>query len=248
MSDPIDVDKLKLAAASRRTVTTAEETPLWQCQYCRKGFIHETSFMKHYCKEKRRHEELRSVTGTTAYAVYGEWMKLKRFKVPSVDAFATSKLFTSFFKFAEHIKRLNLSNTDLFIRLMVERDISPTLWTRSQCYSIYLEYYDNMQEPMEQVINSIEVLLKISEDEHVELSNLFNHLGVHRISEMVSLRKLTPWLLFCAYTFRIFLAGLEDNEKETLSNAINPGFWAKKLEEKPKLVSEIIDVVTEIGI
>lgn len=248
MSNSIDVDKLKLESAVRRTPVSNIETPLWQCQYCRKAFIHESSFMKHFCKEKRRHEELRSVTGTTAYAIYGEWMKLKRYKVPSIDAFATSKLFTSFFKFAEHIKRINLSNTDLFVRLMVERDISPTLWTRSQCYSIYQEYYDNQQEPMEQVINSIEVLMKISEDEHVELSNLFNHLGVHRISEMVALRKLTPWLLFCSITFRVFLTTLNDNDKDTLSSAINPGFWAKKLEDRPELVSEVIAAVTEIGI
>lgn len=247
MNTPIDVEKLRQESASRRNVTP-EATSLWQCQYCRKAFIHESSFMKHFCKEQRRHEELRSVTGTTAYAVYSEWMKLKRYKVPSVDAFATSKLFTSFFKFAEHIKKINLSNTDLFIRLMVERDISPTLWTRAQCYSIYLEFYDSQQEPMEQVINSIEVLLKISEDEHVELTKLFIHLGVHRISEMVALRKLTPWLLFCSYTFRIFLTTLSDSDKDTLSCAINPGFWAKKLEDKPVLVSEIIAAVTEIGI
>jgi hypothetical protein len=247
MNTEIDVDKLREQSASRRS-TVSNDTPLWQCAYCKRGFIHESSFMNHVCKEMRRYNDLRSQTGVSAYSLYGEWMKLKKYKIPSVDAFATSKFFTSFYKFAEHIKKINLGKPDTFMRLMVERDISPTIWTRSQCYAIYLEFYDKMQDPMEQVISSIEYLFKISEQENVELSNIFNHIGIHRLAEMVSLRMVTPWLLFCSKTFGIFLKTVSTDDWEVLQIVINPAYWAEKLEGNPILVSEIIVASNDVGL
>lgn len=248
MSD-IDVDKLREESSLRRNTQPAE-TPLWQCHYCKKSFIRESSFMRHTCKEMIRQIEIRSKEGQAAYQFYIDWMKLCKYKAPSIDAFMTSRYYTSFYKFAVHVQKIHLDGpaVTVFMRLMVERDLSPTLWVRHQCYSIYIEFYDKMQSPMDQVINSIELLVSISDREEIELSNIFTHLGVHHITELVALRKLSPWLLFCSRSFGEFLKSITQEDWDVLQQVINPTYWAEKLENNKDTVAEIVAASNEVGL
>lgn len=244
----IDPDKLKEKSSSRRTSVSAKSESLWQCAYCKATLPNEAKFMKHECKEMLRHGHLKTVDGQAAYQFYCDWMKLNKRKAPNIDSFATSRYYTSFVKFVEHKKKISLHAPDTFLRLMVERDISPTLWVRPQCYSIYLEYYDNMHNPMSQVADTIEFLVRRSEKDGVPLDKLFAHLGVHEITELIVLRKLSPWLLFCSSTFGDFLRTLTPGDWTILQDVINPTYWAEKLENNSEMVAEIIDYSNSVGL
>lgn len=249
--EDIDVGELKVRAESRRVpVNSSSDTSGtgWICNFCKKKFKSEVMYMKHSCPEMMRHDALSKPEGQAAYQFYCDWMRLHKKSIPNMDTFATSRYCTSFLKFAKHIKKINLSNPDTFVKLMIERDISPMLWTRSQCYDIYLAYYDNMQNPTLQVADSIDVLVKLAEKEEVELSKIFEHLGSNRITELVVQRKLTPWLLFCSRTFGNFLRSLPASEWTVMQDAINPGYWAEKLEDNKDLVAEIIEISNDVGL
>lgn len=250
MSNSVDVENLKNLAASRRNgvATSTVETPGWHCHYCDKNFVNESVFMNHFCKERERHEELRSPIGQAAYGYYSEWMRLYKRKAPPIDTFATSRFYTSFVKFAKHVIVINLPSPEMFIRLMSERDISPMLWCRDQCYSIYLEFYDKSMEPLEQVKNSIVTLMDIAERESIELTNIFVHLGPHRVTELLRLRQLSPWFIFCSAKFGDFLKTLPQEDWAEMSKIINPTYWADKLESNKKLVADIIEISNGIGL
>ncbi len=246
----LNIDKIKLSASSRRNNAQASSVNNsdWHCHYCDKSFTHESTFMNHFCKERERYDELRSPIGQAAYNYYSEWMKFYKRKPPPIDTFATSRFYTSFVKFAKHVIVINLPSPEMFIRLMSDRDISPVLWCRDQCYSIYLEFYDKTMEPLEQVKNSIVTLIDLSEKENVQLENIFVHLGSNRVIELLRLRKLSPWFIFCSSKFGEFLKTLPQEDWLEMSKIINPQHWSEKLEANKKLVDDIIEISNGIGL
>lgn len=245
----MDAEELSTSANSRRVQRKAEFNPEWKCDYCGKVLANETYFMKHTCKEKERAHELATPIGQAAYIFYCDWMKAYKRKPPSIDTFGTSRYYTSFIGFAQHVKKLNIGNPSKFVEIMCNKDISPTLWKRDQCYSMYLEWMDKKQDPLEQVQMSIETLLDLSEREDVKnISEIFIHLGVRRLAELIRLRKLSPWFLFCSKKFSEYLKAISKDESMELSSIINPGYWSSKLQDNKQLVKEIMEINKEMGL
>jgi hypothetical protein len=246
----MDADSLSSGSSHRRARRTEESDfkPEWKCEYCGKVLANETYFMKHSCREKERTLELATPIGQAAYMFYCDWMKAYKRKPPSIDTFSTSRYYTSFVEFARHVKKLNIGDPAKFVEIMCTKDVSPALWRRDQCYTLYLEWIDKKQDPLEQVQNSIVELLDICERESVEISNVFIHLGVRRIAELIRLRKLSPWFLFCSGQFSSYLKAVSKEESLELSAIINPSYWTSKLQDQRDTVKEIMKINQEMGL
>ena len=248
MTDEIlDIQRRASSRRSEQSVASSAQQN-WHCHYCDKKFTHEMTYMNHVCKERLRHDELRSPIGQAAYAYYCEWMKLYKRKAPPIETFATSRYYTAFVKFSKYAIDVSLPSPNMFIRLMCDRDISPTLWARSQCYSIYLEFYDKSVEPLDQVQNSILTLFDICDKENVAIDKVFVHLQAARINELLRLRKLSPWLIFCSGTFGSFLKTIPQDDWTEMSKIVNPSYWSEKLAQNKKLVDDILLITKEIGL
>ena len=245
----LDADFLSSQASSRRVKKDVEYKPEWKCEYCGNVLSNETYFMKHSCREKERSLELATPIGQAAYMFYCDWMKAYKRKPPSADTFGTSRYYNTFVEFAKHVKKLNMADPAKFLELMCNKDISPMLWRRDQCYTMYLEWIDKKQDPLEQVKISIETLLDISEREEItNLPDIFSHLGPRRIAELIRIRKLSPWFLFCSRVFGEYIKGIPKEESSELSAIINPSYWVSKLQENQQIAKDIVQINKEMGL
>lgn len=245
-----DLDSLAEKASHRRVSSdVAAFKPEWKCEYCSKVLTNETYFMRHSCREKERSLELSTPIGQAAYMFYCDWMKAFKRKPPSIDTFGTSRYYTTFVEFAKYVKRLNIGDPAKYVELMCARDLSPMLWRRDQCYSAYLEWMDKKQDPLEQVKVSIETLMDLMEREDIEhFADIFSHLGSRQIAELIKLRKLSPWFLFCSRKFSDFLKSIPKDESTELSSIINPAYWTTKLQDNRELVKDIMQINKEMGL
>lgn len=234
---------IKELAKSRRF-----EKPKWKCEYCNKIFSTEDGLMYHNCSVKERLEELRGISGQVAYQYYSEWMKFYKRKAPPAETFLTSRYYKSFINFVEHVNKLKIPDPLAFIKLMAEKDISPMLWRRDQCYTLFLHHYDKSIDPLEQVALSIETLIDIAHKHEIKLSNVFDHIGIKHIMELIRLRKLSPWVIFSSKACGEYLHTLNKEETQELSTLINPIYWSEKLELNKDLVKDISKICDEVGI
>ena len=244
----IDAANLNSQASFRRTAKVAPVQGIgWTCEYCNKTLATEAYFMRHDCKEKKRAAELETPIGKSAYLFYCDWMKYYKRKPPTIETFATSRYYNSFIEFAKHVKNLNIKNVDKFLEILCQKDLSPILWRRDQCYSLYLEWVDKHSDPLEQVKTSIETLIAISEKEGVDLDGIFEHMGPKLIAEQVRLRTLSPWFLFCSRKFNSYLKTISQEDVQELSSIINPSYWTSKLQSNMKVVKEIMEINKGMG-
>lgn len=208
----------------------------------------ESAFMAHECKEMLRTREIQTVQGQQAYQLYKLWLEKQRRSPPTIDVFVTSTYYTSFYKFAQQTKELGISDPELFVQLMVAQGISPALWTRNDCYELYIEHLDKKADPYRQAEMTLTELMKLASKLECDVSEVFEKLHYGEIMTLLNQHKLSPWILFCSNRFKERLAKLDEGEKTTLMRTIGVTYWAHKLEEKPAVVQDMKLLVTEVGL
>lgn len=227
---------------------TVVTKPQWECQYCNKTFSSETRFMNHTCKDMEKSDSLRSPDGLLAYEYYCKWMQKQRRKAPTIETFQHSRYFTSFFKFVKYCKTHSIVYPEKYIDIMMNRDLSPMLWCRDECFSFYLDYCDNKADPMEQVVISVDTILTLSEQLELSPSELFDTLHYREIFALIQQQKLSLWLLFGSEKFRNLMKSLPKEERVVASRLINYNRWLKKIGDFPEVISDMKVIAKELGI
>ncbi len=204
--------------------------------------------MKHRCDAMERAELIKTSIGQSAYALYSVWMTKQHRKVPPIATFCTSAYFRGFIKFAEFVRKLNIPNVEKYIEIMTNKKISPWLWHRNECYSLYLEWNDKLSTPYDQAQISIDTILKMSEAAGITAAQVFEVLEPGEIIQLIIERKLSPWILLVSKTFKDKLQTMDANQHQALMRLIGIDYWAQKMEENRDVVSDMKMLVKELGI
>ncbi len=220
----------------------------FQCKHCNKKFSSERIFMNHYCSEMKRNEILKTVDGQASYILYSYWLKKQNRKEPSIETFSQSTYFRSFYNFVKFIKDVTLYKPEEYIEIMIEKKISPRLWPRNECYSLYLQWQDNKLNPMQQVDVSVNTVLKISDNKNIHPSKFFELIDIKEIILLIQERKLFPWFLLCSKKFKEKLSTISDHDNKQLMKLIGINYWAEKLSSNENIVKNIKIITKELEI
>lgn len=218
-----------------------------QCQHCHKRFKTEKWYMNHSCKGMERERALRTNVGQAAWNYYKDWMRLQRKRVPDdPQTFIKSNYYHSFNRFATMVRKLKLPSEDIFIKMMVDKNYLPTLWTNDEVYINYLRHLDNAVPPKKLVSITVETILELSELFECDTGEIFNYLDGNEVIELVRERKLSPWILLRSSKFLNFVKKLETINKHQfaiLNTLMDPGIWKKRFSKHPDVVKWITEEI-----
>lgn len=220
----------------------------WVCHYCAQRFTKETMFMRHNCQAKKRAEESTSPVGMAAFAYYNEWMRAKKFKNQSRDAFIGSRYYRAFIKFAELMIRTGVQKPEIYIEIMVNSGLTPDLWCRSECFQMYLDWIDRVQSPMDQVLSSIDFIIKESEHRDIDYTKFFSTVGTAETLALILQRKISPWFFFHSKAVQAIMQEMDAQQKQDFAQAISVLSWQEKLSNCDELRAEIRSIVQEVGL
>lgn len=221
----------------------------YECGYCGQGFVHEERFMAHKCKRMKRQEVFNTPVGQAAWFYYQEWMKASNKKVSKSKSFIQSKYFNSFVRFAEFVKKTQMPKPELFIWLMKQKDMSPTIWTNDQVYSQYLEFLDRKGDPHQLAQITINTLFKISDAAECDVSNIFSVLTANEVIQLLRQRRMSPWILLLSKKFTEFYCNnVSSEERIIIESIIRPEYWAEKFKNNPQIVNTMRQYISELGL
>lgn len=225
-----------------------ETNYLYACKHCKKRFLKEKPFMAHECKEMRRSYEVQTMVGQQAYQLYKCWLEKQRRKPPPIEGFVTSTYYTAFYRFAQSCRDTGIADPELYVDLMVKRGISPALWSRPDCYQLYIEHIDKRSDPYDQAEQTIEQLQTIAAKLNVPVSSVFKTLQYGEVLLLLNQRRLSPWILFCSPTFKEWTSKLTEHDRTNLMKAIGVGYWAMRLEKSPEVVKDMKQLTEAVGL
>lgn len=225
-----------------------EKEHKFECPYCHMVYVRENAFLNHECKQKLRAAEIKTVTGQSAYQFYCLWMKMNQRRIPEIEVFTTSKFYNNFIEFVEYAKRINLPDIQSFIQLMVERDISPSLWMHDKVYILFIEHFDRKVGPLKQATVTINTMFKITEVAECDVSEFFEVLKPTEVLQLIRQRRLSPWILLFSEKFKIMLQNCPSEQLKFFEDLIRPLFWQMRFKKYPELVKVMKQTVAELGI
>lgn len=225
----------------------------FECDYCSKKFVSEPAYLKHRCRQMERTEALRTPEGLAAWQYYRDWLRYQRRRAPDdAKAFLTSNYYNAFTRFAEHVRKLRLPNVEAFIKLMVEQNYQPTLWTRDEVYSLYIQRLDAISTPKDLVNITLHTLYQLSVEYDCDISDIFDYTPGIYIAQLLRERKITPWLLLRSKKFKQFLVNLHKKHRDqyiALETIIGPATWAARFKQNKDIVNWIdTEVIPELGL
>lgn len=225
------------------------EGPRFTCKFCHKVFVQERRYLVHECKQMARVKELQSPMGQSAWNYYQLWMRHQKRMAPSSGTFITSKYYRTFVNFAKFTKRVNLPRPEKFIWLMVHKKYSPTIWMNDEIYVEYIEYLDRQLDPKEQAKLSIETLFSYAEQQHVDVSCIFEVLNPNDLLQLIRVRAVSPWLLLQSDKFKLFYRDkLSPEQKVIIGSLIQPSYWEHKMAKCPEEIEVIKEWVGGLNI
>jgi hypothetical protein len=195
-----------------------------------------------------RSHEIQTVIGQQAYGLYKIWLEKQRRKPPAVEGFISSMYYSAFYKFATWCRETGIPDPEKYIELMIKEKIAPSLWRRNDAYQIFIEYTDKKSDPYEQVNNSIDTILTMSEGLEIKPCEVFGKFTSGEITELILQRRLSPWLLFCSKSFKDWISTLHEGERNSLMKNIGISFWSDKFEKTPEVVKNVRLIAEELGI
>jgi hypothetical protein len=217
------------------------------CEKCGTRFTLEQRFLKHKCKQMKREELLSTPIGQSAWILYQKWMHSNRKTVKNAASFLHSNYFNSFIKFAQFVKQTKIPDVDVYIAIMNDKQVSPTLWTNDLIYSMFLEYFDKTITPARHAEITIDTLFTQAEEAGVDVSEIFDTLTPNEVIQLLRQRRLSPWILLNSPKFSKFFREKTTTEHRiTMESIIRPSYWKKKFESKPEIVKQMKVYVNEL--
>lgn len=221
----------------------------FECKYCNKKFVREANFKKHECRTMKRLKELRTPTGMAAYDYYKLWKSQRAFSVNNELEFVESRYYTAFINFAQFCRKVALPGIDKFIEYMIKKDIQPKDWSQHIVYQHYMEVFDELHDPEQQVDiskNTVQELARIFE---CDTSSIFLHMEPSALIRIIQAKKFSPWFLLSSSKFKWFVNNEMTREQQIiLQKYIDPVQWRRKLEHKPALHEKITKHVRTLGL
>lgn len=218
------------------------------CKFCNRLFVRESAYLTHKCRQMKRAEQMQTVTGMAAYNNYCDWMRIQKKTPPKAQTFMTSGYYNSFIKFAEFAQQVKIPDVQIFIRLMVNNDMPPTLWTTDDVYRFYLEYLDKNTPPNERAKIMIKTMQKIADAADCDVDEIFDILTPNEVLHYIRERKFTPWLLLKSSKFKKMLTQCTKEEQKIFETLINPTFWSFKFDKEPNTVKLMEKLAKDLNI
>ena len=230
------------------TMTTTTIGDHYECQHCHRTFVREKTFLKHRCKMMERIEEMETPTGQSAWLLYSTWLRTQRRMVPKTITFLTSQYYSAFVRFAGFVQGVRITEPDIFIQLMVNGNIPPSMWCCDKSYAMYLEHISRAITPIQQISISIKVLMKLADAMECDISTVLFNLTIGELLQLIRERKLTPWLLLHSKSFKQVLHNLTPEQRGLIEELIRPAYWKFLFQRDPQLVQKIKDYVAQLNI
>lgn len=220
----------------------------FQCSFCFSTFVDEDRYLKHKCTQMLRQEEFKTPRGQAAWSYYQKWFKFQQKKVPTASAFLKSKYYLSFHRFVDFVRRVHLTDTDLFVKMMIDKQYPPPMWTNDEVYAMYLEFIDKSVPPTKLAEITVRTLFDLSETFNCSVTDVFLYLTSGEVLQLIREHKLTPWILLRSHKFKEFLISLDENEQKLFESLVRAPYWMYKFDQNRQVVDWMDICVEELRI
>jgi hypothetical protein len=205
----------------------------YQCRYCEKSFVKETSLAVHVCEAKRRHQEQSEVgvqLGLQAYLRFYEITQGSA-RLKTFDDFVKSPYYKAFVKFGRYCVDIRAVNTPRFIEWVVKQNKKIDHWCSDRVYTEYLVEYLRIENINDALARAVEQSINWCEQTGNPAQDYLRYGNANLLCHAVSTGRISAWVLYNCASGNEFLGTLNSDQIAMIWPYIDSDVWQKKFRD-----------------
>jgi len=218
------------------------------CEFCKRSFVQEQSFLKHICEYKHRWLEKDRRGNQIGFQCYLEFYKKHSTskKERTYEDFIRSAYYTAFVKFGAYAMEISCINIPRYIDYLLKEKVKIDTWTSDTVYTGFLLNYLKTEDHLDAIQRSVETCVELSEVENVKPNDLLRYGNRNKICHEITKGRLSPWLLYHSESGIKFIDDLNEDQVKIVYDYIQPTQWAIKFSKMTKEVEEAKNLLLEL--
>lgn len=232
-----------------KKIEATEKVVTYECEFCKKDFLRESTILKHTCEVKRRwlnKDDKKNRLGFQAWLQFYTKNSLSK-KNKTYEEFIRSPYYLAFVKFGTYCIDCNVLNVSRFIDWLLKNQIKIDVWNKDTTYTKFLIEYLREEDPLDALVRSVETTMILAEAERMLSKDCFRYCNKHKICYAVTTGKISPWMLYQSESGKKFLGELDDTQVRLIIDYINPELWAIKFIRDSEAVPQVKELLVAGG-
>jgi hypothetical protein len=206
---------------------------LYQCRYCQRSFVKETSLEIHMCEPKRRFQEQgeRGVQlGLQAYLKFYELTQGSA-KLKTFEDFAASPYYRAFVKFGRYCVDIRAINPARFMEWLLKNNKKIDHWARDTMYTDYLVEYLRVENVNDAMARAMEFSIDWAEETGNPAEDCLRYGNTNAMVYAVTTGRISPWIVYNCESGQKFLSELDSSQIAMVWPYIDSEVWMKKFSD-----------------
>lgn len=227
----------------------ATEKPKYECEFCNRSFLRESTILKHICEQKQRWLNKDLQGNRIGFQVWVQFYKKNSSakKTKTYEEFIKSAYYTAFVKFGNYCVDIGCVNVSRFADWLLKNQIRLDTWTSDTNYTKFLIEYIKIEDPLDAIHRSVETMMKLSEEMGILPKDVFRFGNTNKVCHAIVSGKISPWMLYQSESGVQFLDKLNPDHVKMILDYINPEQWALKFHKEPENVRTVKEILAHGG-
>ena len=206
---------------------------MYECRYCKKSFVKETSLAVHMCEPKRRFQEQneRGVQlGLHAYLKFYELTQGSA-KLKTFEDFAESPYYRAFVKFGRYCVDVRAINPSRFVEWLLKNNKKIDHWARDPTYTEYLVEHVRSEAATDALSRALEAAIGWAERTGNPDCDYLRYGNDNVICHAVTTGRVTAWVLYNSDSGTEFLGRINPEQVTMIWSMIDADFWQRRFRD-----------------
>lgn len=218
-------------------------TSKFNCEFCEREFIRESTMLKHMCETKRRVNDKDKTGNRLGYSSFVQFYSKHSRKKKDYMEFAKSSYYTAFVKFGSYCYDAQVLNVPRYVDWLLNQKISIDNWNRDTNYTKFIIDYTKSEDPLDAIARSIETCVVLSTEDGILTKDVLRYGNKNKICFMITKGKISPWMLFHSESGLKFIESLDITQQKMILDYINPEQWAIKFTKHKGIINEVKELL-----
>lgn len=208
---------------------------MYECRYCAKSYVKESTLVAHLCEPKRRANQEKDPHVQLGFKAYHRFYELTQGgKQRSYSDFSASQYYSAFVKFGHYCRQIRCINFNSFLEWLLKENKKLDYWTKDSFYTDWLTPYiknEDTQTALERALNEMQSYAENDERLQGNFANYFRHGAANRVIHHITTGRISPWVVFNCDSGVDFLTSLNEEQLKIVMPIVDPDYWQRRFKD-----------------
>lgn len=241
---------MKTSKKQKKTTEISEQVVAdHTCDFCRKTFVRNTTFLTHMCEGKRRWQDKDRLSSRLGFQTWVRFYSKNTFgtKNRTFQEFLKSSYYSAFVKFGNYCAEVNVINVSRYADWLLENKIRIDEWTRDSHYTKFIIDFCKTEDPIDAIARSIETTISLAEIDQIQSKDCLRYGNRNKICYAITAGRISPWMLYQSDSGIEFLSSLDEGLQKSIMDYIKPEQWAIRFIRNKEIIPQVKELLKAAG-